>query len=444
MRRTMITYLLASSVLVFSQKPGFKEVDTTTYNQFLRGEWKNLISSGKNALDHGYDYYYLQMRLAYAHFALNHYRQSIIYYKNALSHSSNDPVANEYLYYCYKYSGRNLDAIVHSRSLTSAQNNQMNVKNKGIISLGADHSLAFSNAEEIRDNITSGIDPFREGVQKATYSMNSTAFNLSHTIGKTAIMEYRVTHMNKTEYSYFIDNTVSYLSTEQSINQTEYSLDVKIALTEGLSVKPGLHFIQTAIPLYDLNSYGFNPAQNKTELGKLTVRSLVPKVMIEKKTTYVDIGVSYAYIDFNNITANQAGLHATVFPFGNLNLYITSDTYFQFAAHEGNSEFNLLFKPMAGIKVHDNFWIELGAGFPDQFNFYDMKNKTAYNNIEKISRGLSVNMIFPVYKLPGKVFINYQHLSVDSYFFPADNQLDPFNMNSYTTHLITGGISWTR
>ncbi|MCA1746414.1 MAG: hypothetical protein LC655_01860, partial [Bacteroidales bacterium] len=106
MRRLILIILFFCGTAVYGQELTFIQVDTTTYNQYLRGDWKELTISGREALDAGIDYYYLQMRMAYAWFSMGRYRQAINYYRNALGHNSGDPIANEYLYYAYKYSRR--------------------------------------------------------------------------------------------------------------------------------------------------------------------------------------------------------------------------------------------------------------------------------------------------------------------------------------------------
>ena len=113
-----VILLLCSLSLSAQQKLSFRLVDTTTYQQYLRGDWKGIIQMGNDALNQEINYYYLQMRIAYAHFMRQEYRTAIKYYNNALELSSKDPVAHEYLYYSFLYSGRNNDALLQTKNLT--------------------------------------------------------------------------------------------------------------------------------------------------------------------------------------------------------------------------------------------------------------------------------------------------------------------------------------
>jgi hypothetical protein len=93
--------------------------------------------------------------------------------------------------------------------------------------------------------------------------------------------------------------------------------------------------------------------------------------------------------------------------------------------------------------VHKNFWLEITGTIPEQFNFYDVRNSIAFNNIEKSSHSLEVYGIIPINKFGMKLFLGYQNRGMNTYYFPLESMLEPLNKQSYNTHLITGGITWT-
>ncbi|MCA1746173.1 MAG: tetratricopeptide repeat protein, partial [Bacteroidales bacterium] len=234
MRRLILIILFFCGTAVYGQKLTFVQADTTTYNQYLRGDWKELTISGKEALDAGIDYYYLQMRMAYAWFSMGRYRQAIKYYRNALGHNSHDPIANEYLYYAYKYSGRDNDALFQTAALTTEQKAEMGINDSiSFVSFGLNYAWSTSNAETIMDQIVDGVDPLVNGTQKATHHLNFAQIGLSHRLGRAVILRHQGAYLHKNELSYATVGGVGYLSPEQPVSQLEYSVNMDITPVKG-------------------------------------------------------------------------------------------------------------------------------------------------------------------------------------------------------------------
>ncbi len=84
----------------------FKQINTESYRLYLAQEWDSLISLGKHALKQDVDFYYLRMRMGIARYDQKKYRQAGIHFRKALEFNQDDPVALEYLYYAYLFSGQ--------------------------------------------------------------------------------------------------------------------------------------------------------------------------------------------------------------------------------------------------------------------------------------------------------------------------------------------------
>ena len=79
--------------------------ENVSYQLYLRGSWDSLAVYCDRAIATGYDYYYMRMRAGIAWYKKTNYRKAIHHFEKALMFNANDDVANEYLYYCYVYSG---------------------------------------------------------------------------------------------------------------------------------------------------------------------------------------------------------------------------------------------------------------------------------------------------------------------------------------------------
>ncbi|MEX0981549.1 MAG: tetratricopeptide repeat protein [Bacteroidales bacterium] len=447
MRRLILIILFFCGTAVNGQNLTFIQVDTTTYNQYLRGEWKDLTSTGREALDAGIDYYYLQMRMAWAWFSMGRYRQAIKYYRNALGHNSGDPIANEYLYYAYKYSGRHNDALLQTSALTTEQKKAMGIKDSvNFISFGLNYAWSTANAGSIMDRIVNGIedlDPLN-GTQKATHHLNFAQIGLSHRLGKAVILKHQGAYLHKYELSYATVGGVGYLSPEQPVNQFEYSGNMEITPVKGLLITPGVHFLNTSLPIYAATSYGLNSDANRTPVSNLVIRNWVTSIQVETKAKFFDLGLSFTHHNFNNIGTLQSGFHATAYPMANLNLYLSIDGYAQFHSINGVTNTEFVIKPLVGVKLHNNFWLEVTGKAPEHYNFYDVRNAIAYNSIEKNASVLEINGIIPAYRFGMQIFVGYKYQNQSSWFFPQNDMLNPLNKQIYNSHLITGGIKWTK
>ncbi len=447
----IITVLIFGQEPVFGQKqengqePTFRQVDTTTYNLYLEEEWQRLIQEGKSALEHGIDYYFLQMRIAYAYYALGKYRQAARFYKNALEFNRQDPTANAYLYHAYKFGGRELDALRQTSALSAAQKSNMGFNDSiNFVAFGLNYAWAGANTAAIQDGIVSNTDLLTPGTQKATHTMHYASVSLSHRLGTAVILTHQGSYLYKNELSYVISNYRSFLSEEQPVQQYEYSLDMDISIAEGWIIRPGIHYLNTEIPLYAETSYGPGSGINRAAVSELKIVDWVQKLLLTYQSSYADLGLSYVHHNFNDITTHQAGFHGTVYPLANLNLYMGVDAYVQFGIFNNEGSENYLIRPMLGGKIFNHLWLEVSGSPMEQFNFYDMRNNLAFNNLEKIARSVEVNAIIPFYKTGMQLFVGYRYRSVNSMFFPAQDLLNPGKEQNYQSHIITGGIKWKR
>lgn len=96
-----------------------KEVEAKSYQLYTDKNWGELIKYGKKAVKAGYDYFYLEMRIGIAYYEKKNYSIAESHFKKALTYSSDDALALEYLYYCFIFNGRNEEARMLSKKFNS-------------------------------------------------------------------------------------------------------------------------------------------------------------------------------------------------------------------------------------------------------------------------------------------------------------------------------------
>src|ERR1039457_6036722 len=99
-RLIIFTALLFFAKSTFSQDTlNSKIVETKSYQLYLDKNWKELISFGNKAVENGFDYYYLRMRIGTAYYEQKNYRTAQEHFWKAYQFNSTDDLSMEYLYY---------------------------------------------------------------------------------------------------------------------------------------------------------------------------------------------------------------------------------------------------------------------------------------------------------------------------------------------------------
>ena len=104
MKFTLIIILLFSINLIAQDSVSYSYYDKKTYDLYLAENWKELISTTKQAFKSNYNSYYLQMRAGIAYYNQKNYVKAIKHLEKAREYNIT-PSHREYLYYSYLYSG---------------------------------------------------------------------------------------------------------------------------------------------------------------------------------------------------------------------------------------------------------------------------------------------------------------------------------------------------
>jgi hypothetical protein len=437
--------LFAGTWLFGQEKPTFISVDTSTYNLYLRGEWEELAKSGRLALKQGIDYYYLEMRIAYALYMKGKYRLAQKYYKRALKFNSTDELANEYLYYSYLNAGQQSDAHVRIKHLTDVQKETMGlIDSINFVSTGIRYIHAFSDAGEITQQIIDGADLTVNGIQKTTLTYRLPKAQFTHRIGRNLLIDHTAGYLMKDEFSYLITGGLPYLSEVQPVTQLDYGINLRITPAEGWLIQPGFHYYYINIPVYGSGSYGPDSGRDRYKVSNLNVRERVFSFLFKKDFRLLETGISYANNNFGSVTTHQGGVHFDLFPLYNLNLYLESDVYFIHHASDIRTRTEYTSSLLLGFKTFRNLWLEFSTTLPAAMQYYDVRNSIGFNLPERTRTLFSSTAIVPLYKSGIKFFAGFYLYQNESLFYPEADVLNTSNAISYSTYLITGGLTWTK
>ncbi len=105
---TLLLFFVLSCSLMAQE--GFRTVDSISYRLFADGQWEELAKFGKEAIDSGFDYYYLDLRTGIAFYRLKKYNKARKYFLRAVQKNSLDPGLNEYLFWSNFLLKRDIEA----------------------------------------------------------------------------------------------------------------------------------------------------------------------------------------------------------------------------------------------------------------------------------------------------------------------------------------------
>ncbi len=293
------------------------EVDQKTYQLYTEGKWSELISFGKMAINKGYNYFYLQMRIGIAYYEKKNYCLAKDHFIKALKYSSDDELALEYLYYCYVFVGRNEDARILAKTFNQALREKIGIKKQTEL-----ESIFFEGGTKIADS-TSYTD-----IYKKTHSnyFNPAAY---FQIGVSHYIKNRVSFLHAASY-YNQENFVG------TITQTQYYLKGNVAFKNNWSVSPAFHYVNInfknqipsmpAPPTYTT----LPPPQQQTITTTQTVSitnyfigSIAAQKIIKKFT--LSLGTTFANMSTTNQIVHNGFISYA--PFGNSRLVIGCTGY---------------------------------------------------------------------------------------------------------------------
>ena len=153
-----------------SQTPlSYPMVDAQTYALWQKGEWRSIISLGKQALKNDIDFYYLRVRMGIAYYERKNYHMAIHHFEKAYAISQQEAYLKEYLYYSYLFAGRDFEASILLSSFPPSLQGKIG---KGDDSFIDEVSLFYSNGfmadNSAIENYSLNIPSPNDGTQEIT------------------------------------------------------------------------------------------------------------------------------------------------------------------------------------------------------------------------------------------------------------------------------------
>lgn len=365
----------------------YQKIDSLSFDQYQKGDWKNLAIYAEKNMGDGVDFPLLILRAAYANFMLRNYMKAAANYEKFLKNDSYNETAKYYLYLCYKYLNRDLVASVVGSRLASETLVKENLKPFGITNFNIESSYKYPNLNT-RGNATY----LRAGLGlKLGWPINfyqSISFFNQNIINSPTGVPPRITNSDTKQF--------------------EYYAKIGVPLNSKVTLIGAFHYLNN-------------------KLSAITYKNAIGFGGLKYDGIYFNFqaDASFGYSLASQI--NQYNATLGLFPLGNLNLY--SSTVGSILIQDGVSR--PVINEVLGFKITKNLWLEANGSFGGLANYLDVDALYIYNAIDVSNSKIGTSLFIAI--TPKAILeINYA----------LENKTENLYQTNYTQHSLTGGITW--
>jgi hypothetical protein len=364
--------------------------DSITYQQYLRGDWDELIITGQKAIEENVDFKWLRQRMGYAYLMKKQYYQSYDAYEAAYRMDHSDTISKLYLYYNSVYTGN------YNRA----------------------RYLAGKLPEETRNYFK----------QKAYRPVDAVDLEFSYKIPEYAMRENadykRIGINSQLGYQLNLYQTLSDFrqTTDITTQSKQYDYYANISWRPLLNsiFSAGYHYTGTRI-IIDPDTFNYT--------GHLL------SFRATQQISRFDISASVLNYNSDLLNSFQVGIHAGTGFAGNNNIYLKSSLY-RIWQYWYATDYNIaryVYTQSAGIMLFGRLWAEASVALGNLDHFADLGGMYLYNTLDPVTfrTGLSLyGYITPRLTV-------YSNYTLDRKYYTFFDVTE-----NYLQHSITGGIIW--
>lgn len=409
---------------------GFQQMDSLTYSLYLQGNWKDLIKTGNEAINLGFDYYFLRMRMGIACFYRENYRAAAAHFEKALEFNNGDEVALDYLRKCYEWGGMEIEAAWLSKRFPGSAGSNSVVRS-AVLSSG----YAFSGNESAVNNLDldGEANVYGEVIGNGDLFYNHTGITFSPTNYFRWYAGY--TNLQVEKHQVALMSGTDTLNHRYKLRQNQFIGRFPVRIGQGWFLVPAMDMINFKDQPIMVSYEDF---QYKYDTTELTHTDYIAALKIFRELQHWSLGASISYSNLNLDEQWQASLIAGVYPKGNLDLYAVSTI----STLMENDEANFHFKQTAGAKVLSKLWLQGTINFGDLQNAHDENSLVVFNNFGRIVSRTTASAII---LLSEKVILQFDYSFIrheDKYLEYLDYESFTLNTFQYDNQHIMGGIKW--
>ena len=431
---SLILYFLISP-FSFADKTEQIDYETITLRLYYEQKWDSLLMIGEEAISKDYDYFFMRTRVGRAAFEKQLYIKAAKHFEKALEFNENDAFSIEYLYYSYRYSGREAEARFLLSQLPDYLSRPLGKPDRMPV-LYIETGPAFTNH----------LSTYDKKHQKPPGSYSEVYLNRNSQYLLAGIVQpvnYRIrinaaaALLNFNKERIVNITGLDSLSGDYSVKQWEAYFSPTLNLNKKLSISPAFRLIGISHE---------NPLQSEDTIvqkligpqGMKSYNDYAAGGEIAYSTPYLTYSIGAWMIHVDNTDNTQLSGNIFARPLGNLNFY--TSTTISLNSFKDTTRF--LVNQMIGGRVYKKLWGEAFFTWGDLSNTGEQNIQVVYNAFEKIKYRAGTRLILNVNNYL-KISLRYQIFFKEGteLFYPDASKFRIFSYN-YQSHSITGGITW--
>lgn len=387
MRKIIFILLLFSNIANAQEQVSYAEIDSATYADYMKNDFKKIRKTGRKALRNSVDFYYLRMRLGIIGYNHKNYEYALSHFKVAYDMFPADTVAQEYLYYTYLFSNRTESANALASSFSDLMQIKVGYKVKRIESF----SVGLAYFQNLNYDKNKQIDFIAPSYNRGETNLNGDAFGQNIMIQSLRSKRYR--YYNK--LSVFESSTLGIEqfripAVKQMVKYTNLQYQYNWAMTH-VSKKERLFGIGLAYFHTSTSDLDARPSFGGTiyyEEADTNYNNFLFSVTFGKRYKYFMPVISGTYSNLYTQTQLQGELSLTYYPMGNVNLYGTSS----FSIISNNTKINHVISQKIGFKCTNWLWFEGKISIGNHQNYMTSNGFISYNTLDPIMKNASLDM----------------------------------------------------
>jgi hypothetical protein len=473
---TLSLQLIPSAYCGENQQKSFQYYDSLTYQQYLSGNWNGLIYSGKQAISLGYDYKYLRLRIGFAYFYKENYRNAAENFHKALKFDSFDSTAALYYNLSCKGAGRSSETFQQKGSKKTYHLFDYMYADAGIVLPGkVNDSAVITDSSTYYKELINPISRTYQSLGVNLRPLPNLSVFLSFSkidltdkksfgyLTQDAVCDTIIEQQFENDYYYSFPIKANYAEQEFSNQQLSYYLGCTYFPVAGLKISPSIHYLhiqakkviaeQTITTktdtawynkldntwhTFDYNAYGYQINISDTSyfdhVFSLSIAKDLGKISLELKGSHSRILEKKIF---------QIGASISWYPMGNTNLY--TNTAFTFLNDQTAS--STVFEQTVGGRFYKNGWVEAFAMLGELKNYNEKNAYIVYNLVYPVSMRLGAT-IYPYIGQHLEVLLMYRYQKMGLFLTtisPAQTTTETLTTVTnpdYNYSSVTAGVKW--
>lgn len=422
----LYSLLIGQGITTEAQTPaGIFKVDALTYRFYLEQKWDSLTRIGKTGLREGIDFYYLRMRMGIAYYEKHNYALAIKHFRKALQFDPTSKIAMEYLYYCFLFLKRDMDAHLAETMLPSESKENLGIQSQFIYGFSVDYTYRTFRPTSYAFPLSAAPD----GSQQIPEQAHDLSLLFKQFPGKRVRLFHSFTNFRQQSVYYEKTTGKDYLF-ESWLNQFQYYLNISFRPYPGIIFSTWGHYLYLHYPfLYE---------RNNSRMQTVFAYQGEYLAGISASITGGLFSVNYSYNRswFKELQIQQFTTGIGIYPYGNLNLYGIYKAHFLNQISE--KRFHIIHQKLIGLKISPKFWTEIGLSSGNMHHFADAMGYLVYNQENPYSLLASATIYYV--PSPGWIInIKGSCIKGESRFTSSEIFSNQVDFKSYS---ITGGVSW--